>query len=70
MAKSGTCLRHIRNWLTLSSNIQAPTWVIRRLSSNNGMNSEGNTSPCSGEFHRSSASAPVTTPVTASTCGW
>ena len=52
------------------SSTQRPTWPMSPYDSSTGMNSTGESWPCSSEFQRKSASAPAMSMVSAHTSGW
>ena len=70
MTKSGFQARHRAAVSMAQRSTQAPNGTMRPLSSNSGMNSSGGTSPQASQLQRASASAPITRPSAALTCGW
>ncbi len=61
---------HWTAWEHAWCNTHAPIGTMRPVSSANGMNAAGDSSPRSGCFHRRSASKPITRPVRRSMIGW
>ena len=62
--------RQVITWLQASRSTQAPAGTISPVSSSTGMNWSGITIGLPSGCQRSSASTPVTTPVTVCTLGW
>jgi hypothetical protein len=58
------CCRHT------ARSVHSPSGSISAVSSASGMNCAGDTRPCCGWHQRTSAFAPITSPLCRLTCGW